>query len=186
MDPKMFSNKKCALSSFDNSIFISVEAKQQYGAIMRGYQNSSQQVIQIIVNLDWELLCEELHVTMVNVVREFFVNGKEAVDNRCYMRDFKFDEYTPFSLAPINHDELLRVLSEPQSGVVWKKRDDKILIFLHQNVSKVTKYWALLNYTIMFSYTIDVGKLIHSTLNYIIKGTTSMGLGHLSLIYALC
>ncbi|KAH0468461.1 hypothetical protein IEQ34_003494 [Dendrobium chrysotoxum] len=153
----MFSNKKCALSSFDNSIFISVEAKQQYGTIMRGYQNSSQQVIQIIVNLDWELLCEELHVTMVNVVREFFFNGKEAVDN---------------SLAPINHDELLRVLSEPQSGV--------------RNVNKVTKYWALLNYTILASYTIDVGKLIHSTLNYIIKGTTLMCLGHPSLIYALC
>ncbi|KAH0460233.1 hypothetical protein IEQ34_010896 [Dendrobium chrysotoxum] len=34
-------------------------------------------------------------------------------------------------------------------------------------------------------YTIDVGKLIYSSLNYIIRGTTYVGFGHPSLIYAL-
>lgn len=35
-------------------------------------------------------------------------------------------------------------------------------------------------------YSIDVGKLIFSSLTYIIRGTTFIAMGHHSLIYALC
>lgn len=54
------------------------------------------------------------------------------------------------------------------------------------HISEVTKYHANLNYAIQVRYTIDVGKIIHSSLTYIIRGTTSMGLGNAYLIYALC
>ncbi|KAH0459556.1 hypothetical protein IEQ34_012370 [Dendrobium chrysotoxum] len=55
-----------------------------------------------------------------------------------------------------------------------------------RNISEVTCDHALLNYSIQMVYSIDVGKLIFSFLMYVIQGTTSVGLGHPSLIYALC
>ncbi|KAH0456104.1 hypothetical protein IEQ34_014011 [Dendrobium chrysotoxum] len=70
---------------------------------------------------------------MVNVVREFYANGKESSD-------------------------------------------------YSKNISEVTNERALLNY----GYTIDVGKLILSSIIYIMRGSTSVGLGHPSLIYTLC
>ncbi|KAH0456864.1 hypothetical protein IEQ34_014771 [Dendrobium chrysotoxum] len=126
MDPKIFGRKKRASSSFDKSIFIFVEAKHfsKYECAGNPYYSKS----------CWEQLCEEPHAVVVNVVRELFTNGKEVVDNQLYvrgkwvefdfvainclykLRDFEFDEYTPFSLAPTNPDELLRILCEPHSG----------------------------------------------------------------------
>ncbi|KAH0459476.1 hypothetical protein IEQ34_012290 [Dendrobium chrysotoxum] len=120
---------------------------------------------------------------MINMVREFFANGKEVVDNRCHvrgkwlpfdfmainrlfkLRDFKFNEYTPFSLTLINPDEFQLLKS-------WH-----YFILSHllprKNINEI-------------GYTIDVRKLICSSLNCIIRGTTSVGLGHLSLIYSFC
>ncbi|KAH0461279.1 hypothetical protein IEQ34_008854 [Dendrobium chrysotoxum] len=40
----------------------------------------------MIVNQGWENLCEGHHIEVFNVVREFFTNGKEALDSRCYVR----------------------------------------------------------------------------------------------------
>ncbi|KAH0453988.1 hypothetical protein IEQ34_018312 [Dendrobium chrysotoxum] len=63
---------------------------------------------------------EEPNVDIINVVREFFSDGKEAVDNKCHVRgkwapfssmiinkinkirDFEFHEYTSFLGTPIN------------------------------------------------------------------------------------
>ncbi|PKU67230.1 hypothetical protein MA16_Dca018724 [Dendrobium catenatum] len=159
------------------------------------------------------------------MVREFFVNEKEAIDNQCCvrdkwvpfnfvavnhlykLRDFKFDEYTAFTLEPINSDVLLRVLCKPYNGTMWKKRKDKIIKFPTSYLTQLSKVWhyfisthllpskkkgevtkeqAMLNYAIQVGYTIDVEKHIYYSLNYIIRGITSVGLGHPSLIHALC
>lgn len=89
---------------------------------------------------------------VVNVIREFFANRNEAVDNMCYvrgkwvrfdcvtinhnykLRDFKFDEYTPFSRV-CDPNEIMRVLCGPHGGVIWKERERKIINF---NVSYLT------------------------------------------------
>ncbi|KAH0468019.1 hypothetical protein IEQ34_003052 [Dendrobium chrysotoxum] len=53
-----------------------------------------------------------------------------------------------------------------------------------KNISEIIK--DRVNYSIKVGYKIEVEQLIYSSINYIIKGTTSMGLAHPSLIYALC
>ncbi|KAH0449224.1 hypothetical protein IEQ34_023024 [Dendrobium chrysotoxum] len=54
-----------------------------------------------------------------------------------------------------------------------------------KNISVVTKDRALLNYAIQKDYTIDVGKLIWYSIMCIMRCSTSMGLGHPSLVYTL-
>ncbi|KAH0465820.1 hypothetical protein IEQ34_005923 [Dendrobium chrysotoxum] len=86
-------------------------------------------------------------------------------------------------------------------GANWKIRENKIInfpttyltqafkawhyfssarLFPSRNISEVTHDRALLK------YAIHMGKLIFSSLTYIIRGTTSIGLGHPSLVYTLC
>ncbi|PKU69516.1 hypothetical protein MA16_Dca021647 [Dendrobium catenatum] len=55
----------------------------------------------------------------------------------------------------------------------------------NKNSSLVTKDSALLNYVIQKGYTIDIRKLILSYIMYIMRGSTSTGLGHTSLVYTL-
>ncbi|KAH0460807.1 hypothetical protein IEQ34_008382 [Dendrobium chrysotoxum] len=44
----------------------------------------------------------------------------------------------------------------------------------------------MLNYEIQVGHSIDVGKLIFSSLMHIIRRSTSVDLGHPSLVYSLC
>ncbi|PKU83004.1 hypothetical protein MA16_Dca009476 [Dendrobium catenatum] len=59
------------------------------------------------------------------------------------------------------------------------------LLGVRKNIREVTKDHDVLNYDIQVGYTLDVGKIIHSSSTYIIRDATSMGLGYPSLIYAL-
>ncbi|KAH0469667.1 hypothetical protein IEQ34_001225 [Dendrobium chrysotoxum] len=123
MDPKMFDRKKRASSSYDkiNKKLIP----------KRGFHNLGGQVMHMIVNQVWEP-----YAAIINIVREFFTNWKKAMENKCFARDkwVPFDlvsiYYTTFSLSPINYNEFLRVLCEPHSGALFKKREEKITNFL--------------------------------------------------------
>ncbi|PKU77000.1 hypothetical protein MA16_Dca001606 [Dendrobium catenatum] len=44
----------------------------------------------------------------------------------------------------------------------------------------------MVNYTIKVGHSVDVGKLINFSLMNIIRHSTSVGLGHPSLVYSLC
>ncbi|KAH0464644.1 hypothetical protein IEQ34_007430 [Dendrobium chrysotoxum] len=61
-----------------------------------------------------------------------------------------------------------------------------VRILTSKIISEVTKDRALLNFANHKGYTINIGKLILSALTYIMRGSTSMGLVHPSLKYALC
>ncbi|KAH0452016.1 hypothetical protein IEQ34_019315 [Dendrobium chrysotoxum] len=137
--------------------------KQEFREILISL--SSPTIMQIIASRSCERFFEELYVAIINVAQEFFANGKEEVNNRCYVRgkwvsfdyvavnmvyglkDFEFEEYNTFINTLIYSDDILNVLYGPNNGA---------------------------------------SKLIFSPLIYIIWGTTSVGLRHPSLIYTLC
>ncbi|KAH0450604.1 hypothetical protein IEQ34_021296 [Dendrobium chrysotoxum] len=103
----------------------------------------------------WEHFCEKPYTTIVNVVREYFANRKEAAENKCYVRgkwvpfdyvtinnlykhkNFKFDEYPSFCWTPIDLEDILRVLCGPNTCLLFTR-----------NTSEVTWDRALLNYSI--------------------------------------
>ncbi|KAH0453419.1 hypothetical protein IEQ34_017743 [Dendrobium chrysotoxum] len=208
-------------------------------------------------------------MAIVNIVREFIFNEKEASNFKCYvrgrwvpfdsstinrvlkLRDIEFDEYFPFSHVPFDSQEIMDLLYGSNSGVSknitnvtkdrallnfaiqkvytinteklilssliyivrgstsvarWKTREEKIINFSasymnqtskawyyfisayilpSKNISEVTKDRALLNFTIQKGHTISIGRLIMSSLTYIMRGSTSEGLGDPSLVYAL-
>ncbi|KAH0464074.1 hypothetical protein IEQ34_006860 [Dendrobium chrysotoxum] len=160
----------------------------------------------------WAHFCEEPYAAMVNVVREFYANRKESSDYSCFM----IGKWVPFEFltinrilnhAPFDSQLILDLLYRPNSGVRWRTIEEKIVDFPasyltqtskawhyfistcmlpSKNISKVTTDRALLNYTIQKCYTINVGKLILSSIMYIIRGSPFVGLGLPSLIYTLC
>ncbi|KAH0449857.1 hypothetical protein IEQ34_020549 [Dendrobium chrysotoxum] len=159
----------------------------------QGFQLLTPPIIQIIASRGSERFCEEPYATIINVVCEFFANKKVAVDNRCYVRgkwvtfDFvSINNYSAFFNTPINPDDILNVLCGPESTTSWKK-DNRIInfpaSFITQTSNKVTRDRALLNYSIQMGYNIDVGKPIFLSTMYMIRGTTSVGLGHVDLYF---
>ncbi|KAH0469544.1 hypothetical protein IEQ34_001102 [Dendrobium chrysotoxum] len=73
------------------------------------------------------------------------------------------------------------MLCEPQSGAVWKK---KMTNYLFLKLLKLNIILFLLIF-LQVGHFINVGKFIHSSPVYIIRGTTSIGSGHSFLIYGL-
>ncbi|KAH0450265.1 hypothetical protein IEQ34_020957 [Dendrobium chrysotoxum] len=65
----------------------------------------------------------------------FFTNGKEAVDNRCYIR------YYSFFNTPINPDEILNVFYDPNSVASWMQKDNRIIYFPAAFVTQTFKAW---------------------------------------------
>ncbi|PKU84432.1 hypothetical protein MA16_Dca002945 [Dendrobium catenatum] len=52
----------------------------------------------IIVSRDWETLHEEPSMYVVNIVREFFANAKEAQNNKFFLKG----KWVPFYVPSIN------------------------------------------------------------------------------------
>ncbi|KAH0463876.1 hypothetical protein IEQ34_006662 [Dendrobium chrysotoxum] len=105
--------------------------------------------MQMIMNRDWETLCEESLTVIINIVHEFFANTKEALNNKCY----------------------IGVIYLTQTSKAWH-----YFIFAcilpSKNISEVIWYQAILNYSIQLGHSINVFKIIHSSIIYIIRGTT--------------
>ena len=59
-------------------------------------------------------------------------------------------------------------------------------LLFSSNYSRVTKERAVLNYAIFKCLSVDIGRVIQSSILHITKGSTIASLGHLSLIYELC
>ncbi|KAH0463656.1 hypothetical protein IEQ34_008238 [Dendrobium chrysotoxum] len=152
MAPKMF-GKKMASSSFDMSRFISVDTESRFANLVI----PTQPILHIIDNRGWESFCEEPYATIINAVQEFFINEKEIVDNRCYirgkrvtfnslainkiyrLRDIEFDEYNAFINTLINPEEILNILRGPNSEAQWKKKENRIINFSASYITQTFK-----------------------------------------------
>ncbi|KAH0463176.1 hypothetical protein IEQ34_007758 [Dendrobium chrysotoxum] len=152
-----------------------------------GFLDPTPPILQTILDRGWAHFYDEPYATVLQVIES--------------------NEYSLFNHAPFDSQETLDLLCGSNNGVWWKTREEKIINFpgsyltqtskvwhyfisarmlLSKNISEVTKDKALLNYAIQKGYTIDVGKLILSSILYIMRGSTSVGLGHPSLVYTLC
>ncbi|KAH0465263.1 hypothetical protein IEQ34_005366 [Dendrobium chrysotoxum] len=175
-----------------------------------GFLNPTKTILQTISIRGWGHFCEDPFAAIVNIMHEFFANGKDAIDFKYFIRgkwSMKFDEYFPFGHAPFDPQEIFDLLCGPNSGAKWRTREERITnlsasymsqtskswhyfissrIIPSKNISEVTKGRALLNFVIQKGYTINIEKLILSSLTYIMRGSTLVGLGHPSLIYAHC
>ncbi|KAH0453217.1 hypothetical protein IEQ34_017541 [Dendrobium chrysotoxum] len=118
---KVQASMKRASSSYDRRIFLSTKVKERFAQLFREFVNHGGVVLSIIASKGWETLCEELSTSLVNVVREFFMNAKEAHNNRCFVRDKWNMLIFSFNLVPIDPQELLSILI--WCGIVWKEKE---------------------------------------------------------------
>ncbi|KAH0452520.1 hypothetical protein IEQ34_019819 [Dendrobium chrysotoxum] len=119
--------------------------------------------MQMIMKWGWETLCKDPFIVLINLFVSFLPMKRRL--------------------------KLTNVMSEcePRSGAVWKERDGKVINFLITyltQTSKILHYFisahpfpinrdrANLNYSIQMGHSINVGKLIYSSLMYIIRGIT--------------
>ena len=139
-----------------------------------------------------------------------FVRGKwvpfdrTTINKHYNLPDIEGDKYSRYREQP-NTAEVLKFLTNGR--VQWKMKGDDVLHFPSSGLAYETKAWhyfisatllpsgntyevtkerAILNYAILKGFSIDVGKIIERSIMDRLKGGTTGGLGHPSLIYALC
>lgn len=115
------------------------------------------------------------------------------------------DEYTKYRTEELNLDEVIKCLCKP--GATWTLKGTEMLYFSHSELSRFGKAWyyflcanlmptthftellrdrAVLLYCIVIGKNIIVGQVIQDSITQAIKGGSTSGLPHPSLICRLC
>lgn len=145
-------------------------------------------------------------------VPEVYVRGKivsfsaPTINTLYNMPSYDQDEYRAFVQAPVEFDELIEFLC--YRGAVWKLnasghvmsfparylKQAAMAVFLFviarlmpaKHATDVTKDRAILIYCILQGHTLDVGKMIRSSILHAGRSNKNINLPHSSLITELC
>ena len=142
--------------------------------------------------------------------KKVFVRGKwvsfdrTAINRHYRLTNIDDDEYSQYRLRP-NTNDIIELLT--QNRVRWKTTENDVIYFPSSGMNYEIKAWhyfiyakllpsgntyevkkerAILNYAIQKGLSIDVGRIIETSILDWLRGGTTGGLGHASLIYALC
>ncbi|KGN46897.1 hypothetical protein Csa_020731 [Cucumis sativus] len=156
-------------------------------------------------------IVREFYANMVEGSSRSFVRGRQVsfdygTINRYYhLPNFERDEYDIYASEHVDVHQIIRELCQP--GAEWVINPGEPIRFKSSNLtvsnqvwhkficakllpvahtSSVTKERAILLYAIATKRSVDVGKVIQKSLCNIRKSGMTGGLGHSSLITALC
>ncbi|CAK9314354.1 unnamed protein product [Citrullus colocynthis] len=156
-------------------------------------------------------IVREFYANMVEGNSRSFVRGRRVpfdaltINQYYHLPNFERDEYDIYTNEQVDVHQIIRQLCQP--GAEWIVNPGEPIRFKSSNLTvsnqvwhnficakllpvahtnSVTKERAILLYAIATKRSVDVGKVIHKSICHIRKSGTAGGLGHSSLITALC
>lgn len=172
----------------------------------QGWEDFVKQPEAAVVSLVREFYANMDESSLSVIVRGKLVKFDHSTINRFYkLPNIDNDEYSTYINDELNLEQVLETIGRP--GAQWTMRGDDPLSFQTSELNNLNKAWlsfigaklkpvthysdvnkdrAILLYAIVTGKSIDVGRIIQQSIRHSRRASTTGGLGHPSLITALC